>query len=134
MPSAASVDPFWSVTLRSLRELTRLAVAALVLAVGLGGATAASAPAPFAAGPTAVTAPVPAAVTAAVPAGASAPLTPPLSRREPVAEQADGFAAPPAVRHDDTLADAAAVAVARPDGPAREPGRGVPARRGPPAA
>ncbi|MEU7998721.1 hypothetical protein AB0B83_25795 [Micromonospora sp. NPDC049060] len=126
MPSVASVDPFWSVTLRSLRELTRLAVAALVLAVGLGGATAASAPAPFAA----VTAPVP----AAVPAGASAPLTPPLSRREPVAEQADGFAAPPAVRHDDTLADAAAVAVARPDGPAREPGRGVPARRGPPAA
>ncbi|MFY1597838.1 hypothetical protein [Micromonospora sp. WMMD737] len=131
MPSVASVDPFWSMTLRSLRELTRLAVAALVLAVGLGGATAA--PAPFAAGPAAVTAPVPAAVTAAGPAVAGARLTPPLSRREPVAERADGFAAPPAVRRDDTPA-AAAVALARPDGPARDPGRGVPARRGPPAA
>lgn len=128
MPSVASVDPFWSVTLRSLRELTRLAVAALVLAVGLGGASAA--PAPFAAGPAAVTAPVPAAVTAAGPAVASARLTPPLSRPE----QADGFAAPPALRRDGTPADTAAVAVARPDGPARDPGRGVPARRGPPAA
>ncbi|MGC5333694.1 hypothetical protein [Micromonospora sp. DT62] len=131
MPSVASVDPFWSVTLRSLRELTRLAVAALVLAVGLGSATAA--PAPFAAGPAAVTAPVPAAVTAAGPTVASARLTPPLSRREPVAEQVDGVAAP-AVRRDDTPADTAAVAVARPDGPAHDPGRGVPARRGPPAA
>ncbi|KAB1141351.1 hypothetical protein F6X68_21740, partial [Micromonospora sp. AMSO12t] len=94
MPSVASVDPFWSLTLRSLRELTRLAIAALVLAVGLGAASAAPAPPPFAAGPAAVTAPVP----AAGPAVASARLTPPLSRREPVAEQADGFAAPSAVR------------------------------------
>ncbi|MFV2116678.1 hypothetical protein ACFHW0_30745 [Micromonospora sp. LOL_025] len=124
MPSAASVDPFWSVTLRSLRELTRLAIAALVLAVGLGGTTVAPAPS------AAVTAPVPAAGLTV----ASTRLTPPLSRREPVAEQVDGFAAPPAVRRDDTPADTSAVAVARPDGPARDPGRGVPARRGPPAA
>ncbi|MGC4786236.1 hypothetical protein ACLQ22_00100 [Micromonospora sp. DT178] len=130
MPHVASLDPFWSVTLRSLRELTRLAIAALVLAVGLGGASAA--PAPSAGAPAAVT--VPAAVTAAAPTVAGARLTPPLSRREPTAEQVDGFAAPPAVRRDDTPADTSAVAVARQDGPARDPGRGVPARRGPPAA
>ncbi|MEU4780875.1 hypothetical protein [Micromonospora sp. NPDC023633] len=122
MPSVASVDPFWSVTLRSLRELTRLAVAALVLAVGLGGATAAPAPMPSAAGP--------AAVTASLPAVASARVAQPLPRREPVAEQVSGSAAPPAARRADT----SAVPVARPDGPARDPGRGVPARRGPPAA
>ncbi|MEU4772555.1 hypothetical protein [Micromonospora sp. NPDC023644] len=122
MPSVASVDPFWSVTLRSLRELTRLAVAALVLAVGLGGATAAPAPTPSAAGP--------AAVTAALPAVASARVAQPLPRREPVAEQASDSAAPPAARRADT----SAVPVTRPDGPARDPGRGVPARRGPPAA
>ncbi|MCL7457306.1 hypothetical protein ABT235_23245 [Micromonospora echinofusca] len=122
MPSVASVDPFWSVTLRSLRELTRLAVAALVLAVGLG-AVAAPAPAPSVTGP--------AAVTAAVPA-ADARLG--LPRREPVAEQVSGAAAAPAPRSATAPADTSAAPVARSDGPARDPGRGDPARRGPPGA
>ncbi|MGN9764873.1 hypothetical protein ACTMS2_06855 [Micromonospora sp. SD12] len=122
MPSAASVDPFWSVTLRSLRELTRLAVAALVLAVGLGAA-AAPAPAPFATGPAAVTAAVPAADSRLA-----------LPRREPLAEQVSGAAAAPAPRSVAGSSDTSAAPVARPDGPARDPGRGDPARRGPPAA
>ncbi|MFG1776501.1 hypothetical protein ACGFIG_08730 [Micromonospora sp. NPDC049048] len=118
MPSVASVDPFWSVTLRSLRELTRLAVAALVLAVGLGGATAA--PTPSATGPFAATV-----VT-------SAQAAQPLPRREPVIEQTTDTAAPAAIHRADAPTGAPAVADARPEGHAREPGRGVPARRGPP--
>ncbi|MFC0507729.1 hypothetical protein [Micromonospora costi] len=43
MLSVASPRPVWRAALRSLRELTRLAVAALALTVGLGGATAAPA-------------------------------------------------------------------------------------------
>ncbi|MER7416633.1 hypothetical protein ABT346_07570 [Micromonospora peucetia] len=124
MPSVASVDPFWSVTLRSLRELTRLAVAALVLAVGLGGAAAAPTP-PAAFGPAAVT---------VGPVATTARLAQPLPGREPTAEQANDAAAPQRVRRADTSADTSAVPAGRPDGPAHDPGRGVPARRGPPTA
>ncbi|MCZ7421285.1 hypothetical protein O7605_17410 [Verrucosispora sp. WMMA2121] len=45
MPSPAFARPLWPATLRALRELTRLALASLVLAVGLGGAVAADPPA-----------------------------------------------------------------------------------------
>ncbi|QOC93970.1 hypothetical protein [Micromonospora craniellae] len=40
MSSVALARPLWPATLRTLRELTRLALAALVLAVGLGAAAA----------------------------------------------------------------------------------------------
>ncbi|MGW0503148.1 hypothetical protein [Micromonospora sp. NPDC003241] len=40
MSSVALARPLWPATLRTLRELTRLALAALVLAVGLGTAAA----------------------------------------------------------------------------------------------
>ncbi|MFG3703476.1 hypothetical protein ACGF7U_01890 [Micromonospora sp. NPDC047670] len=120
MPSAASTDPFWSVTLRSLRELTRLAVAALVLAVGLGGVTAAPAPATPTLGP----------VVASTPVAASAPVDRLLPHREPAAERVADAAAPPTVRRAETPV----APTARPDVPARDPGRGVPTRRGPPTA
>ncbi|PZG22027.1 hypothetical protein C1I95_06125 [Micromonospora craterilacus] len=44
MPSVAFARPMWPATLRALRELTRLALATLVLAVGLGGAAASGPP------------------------------------------------------------------------------------------
>ncbi|WP_216592719.1 hypothetical protein [Verrucosispora sioxanthis] len=44
MPSPAFARPLWPATLCALRELTRLALASLVLAVGLGGAVAADPP------------------------------------------------------------------------------------------
>ncbi|WP_433389411.1 hypothetical protein [Micromonospora sp. KLBMP9576] len=119
MPSVASVDPFWSVTLRWLRELTRLTVAALVLTVGLGGVSAASAPTPSAA-----------AVPSVVATGAGIGQPP---RREPPVEQVDDVA-PSAARPADAPADTSAGPAVRPDGPARDPGRGVPGRRGPPPA
>jgi hypothetical protein len=120
VPSVASTDPFWSATLRSLRELTRLAVAALVLAVGLGGVTAASAPSVPTLGP----------VAASTPVAAIAPVDRPLPRREPAAERVVDAAAPPTVRRIETPVASAA----RLDVPARDPGRGVPTRRGPPTA
>ncbi|MFV2103914.1 hypothetical protein [Micromonospora sp. LOL_024] len=40
MPSLAFARPMWPATLRAMRELTRLALAALVLAVGVGGIAA----------------------------------------------------------------------------------------------
>ncbi|MGW4497951.1 hypothetical protein ACWENR_04930 [Micromonospora sp. NPDC004336] len=123
MPSTASTDPFWSVTLRSLRELTRLAVAALVLAVGLGGVTAAPAPAAPTLGP----------VAASTRVAASTPVAAvdrPLPRREPAAERPVDAAASPAVRRAETPVASAT----RLDVPARDPGRGVPTRRGPPTA
>ncbi|MEH0937822.1 hypothetical protein [Micromonospora psammae] len=36
MPAAATARPFWPVTLRALRDLARLALAALVLALSVG--------------------------------------------------------------------------------------------------
>ena len=47
MPSAASAHPLWGAVLRSLREMTRLAVAVLALSTGLGTAVS-SAPPPAA--------------------------------------------------------------------------------------
>ena len=41
MQLIAFAPPIWAATLRTLRDLTRLAVTALVLVVGAGGATAA---------------------------------------------------------------------------------------------
>ncbi|MBX7269383.1 hypothetical protein KIF24_27440 [Micromonospora sp. Llam7] len=40
MPSLVLARPMWPATLRALRGLTRLALASLVLAVGLGGIAA----------------------------------------------------------------------------------------------
>ncbi|RIV37052.1 hypothetical protein [Micromonospora radicis] len=45
MPSLAFARPLWPATLCALRDLTRLALAALVLAVGLGGVAATGQPA-----------------------------------------------------------------------------------------
>ncbi|WP_157746285.1 hypothetical protein [Micromonospora inositola] len=45
MLPVAFAPPLWAATLRTLRKLTRLAVTALVLVAGLGGATASAAPA-----------------------------------------------------------------------------------------
>ncbi|MGC5050993.1 hypothetical protein ACLQ2S_06040 [Micromonospora sp. DT48] len=61
MPSPAIARPLWPATLRALRELTRLALASLVLAVGLGAAVAADPAAPPA------TVPPPNAAVAVVP-------------------------------------------------------------------
>ncbi|MFI5486784.1 hypothetical protein ACIBXA_15245 [Micromonospora echinaurantiaca] len=120
MPSVASARPMWSVTLRALRAMTRLAATALVLVVGLGGVTAAAAtePATTAAQlrPLAVTSRVDA-LRPDAPTSAAAPTTAPA---EPGAAEA---AAP-------VTADV--VATDRVAGPATGPGRGVPARRGPP--
>ncbi|MEU4642009.1 hypothetical protein [Micromonospora sp. NPDC023814] len=119
MPSVASTDPFWSATLRLLRELTRLAVAALVLAVGLGGVTTAPAPSVPTLGP-----------AASAPVAANAPVDRPLPRREPAAERTVDAATPPAVRR----AENPVASIVRLDVPTRDPGRGVPTRRGPPTA
>ncbi|MEU5945251.1 hypothetical protein ABZ793_06775 [Micromonospora sp. NPDC047465] len=124
MPFVAPADPFWSVTLRSLRELTRLAVAALVLAVGLGGVTAAPAPPAPALGPAA----------AGAPAAVGVPVEQPLPGRAPAAERVVDAATPPAVRRAVVPAETSVEAIVRRDVPARDPGRGVPARRGPPTA
>ncbi|MEU6072889.1 hypothetical protein [Micromonospora sp. NPDC047074] len=122
MPSVAS-DPFWSVTLRSLRELTRLAVAALVLAVGLGGATAAPAPAP----------------ADALGSVATSVAQPP--HRDPAAEQVIDTAPPvagttalPEFPRADIPTDVSVVATGHPSAHPVQPGRGAPARRGPPTA
>ncbi|WP_435204209.1 hypothetical protein [Micromonospora sp. bgisy143] len=116
MSSAALVRPARWAVLRSLRELTRLAVTALVLAVGLGGAIAATPPA-------AATQLRPSAVSSRVDAvrPEAAPTVERTSEPAP-ARPADGDAAAPA------LAVLAGVAHT----PAGEPGRGVPSRRGPP--
>jgi hypothetical protein len=50
VPPVAIARRLWPATLRSFRDLSRLAVTALVLAVGLGGATAATPAGPPAAG------------------------------------------------------------------------------------
>ncbi|MER7459918.1 hypothetical protein [Micromonospora sp. NPDC126480] len=44
MPSAASAHPLWGAVLRSLREMTRLAVAVLALTTGLGAAASVAPP------------------------------------------------------------------------------------------
>lgn len=114
--SAASVRPARWAVLRSLRELTRLAVTALVLAVGLGGALAATSP-------PAPTQPRPSAVSSRVDT---------LRPAAGTAEQASRpVATPPSGAVDDPTA-VAPVAVRPEYAPAVDPGRGVPSRRGPP--
>ncbi|WP_328533032.1 hypothetical protein OG836_23090 [Micromonospora zamorensis] len=116
MSSAACVRPAPWAVLRSLREMTRLAITALVLAVGLGGALAAtSPPAPTSARPSAVSSRVATVRPDAVPA----------------AERAGQPAAPPA-RAVDTIAAPGPVTAVPGHAPAIDPGRGTPARRGPP--
>jgi hypothetical protein len=103
--------------LRSLRELTRLAVTALVLAVGLGGALAVAPP------PTTAL-PRPAAVSSRVDSiqpDAASPRTP--------------DAAPAGPRPARPLVTAPPAGTASADeAPRTELGRGTPPRRGPPAA
>ncbi|MEO3772870.1 hypothetical protein [Micromonospora sp. B9E7] len=117
MSSAACVRPARGAVLRSLRELTRLAVTALVLAVGLGGALAATPP------------PTP---TQLRPSAVSSRVATVRPDADPATERAGQPAAPPA-----DAVDIAAAPVLVPAGPryapAIDPGRGTPARRGPPA-
>ncbi|MEU7926504.1 hypothetical protein [Micromonospora sp. NPDC049801] len=116
MSSVALVRPARWAVLRSLRELTRLAVTALVLAVGLGGALAATPPpAEAQLRPTAVSS----RVDTVRPD--TAPTTERTSRPAP-ATPADAVAAP-----------AGPVLVGTEHAPAGVPGRGIPPRRGPPA-
>ncbi|MGN9811005.1 hypothetical protein ACTMSW_16790 [Micromonospora sp. BQ11] len=129
MPSVASSHPLWGITLRSLRDLTRLAVTAVALAVGLGGTTAA------------VAAPPPAPVVHVAPAVHVAPVpSVAVARVEPIGAAPAGYvtaplaARPPAPASDD-LRPVATVRVATgPDAPAGEPGRDALTRRGPPRA
>ncbi|MET8039427.1 hypothetical protein ABZU25_01030 [Micromonospora sp. NPDC005215] len=118
MSSAVFVRPARWAALLSLRELTRLAITALVLAVGLGGALAATPP-------PASTQLRPSAVSSRV--ASVRPDAPPATERA---------AQPAAARPADT-ADTAALtgptAEGRGQAPAIDPGRGTPARRGPPA-
>jgi hypothetical protein len=117
VPSAASARPARRAVLRSLRELTRLAVTALVLAVGLGGALAVAPP------PTAAL-PRPVSVSSRVD-----------SIRPDAASQRTTDAAPARPRPARPLVAAPAADTASADeAPRTEPGRGTPPRRGPPAA
>jgi hypothetical protein len=116
--SAASVRPARWAVLRSLRDLTRLAVTALVLAVGLGAAIAATPPpAPTQLRPSAVSSRV-----ASVRPDAGAAI-----------ERAGQPAVAPPADTVEAATAAGAVAVGPGHAPAIDPGRGTPARRGPPA-
>ncbi|MFC4020867.1 hypothetical protein ACFOW4_23385 [Micromonospora sp. GCM10011542] len=117
MSSAASVRPFRRAVLRSLRELTRLAVTALVLAVGLGGALA--------------VAPPPGAATPLRPASVSSRVD---SIRPEAAPRLATDAAPTRPTRPFVAAPAIDNATAAPDdAPRTGSGRGTPSRRGPPA-
>ncbi|MDG4778821.1 hypothetical protein O7614_04065 [Micromonospora sp. WMMD961] len=117
MSSAACVRPALWAALRSLRELTRLAVTALVLAVGLGGALAATPP------------PTP---TPLRPSAVSSRVATVHPDAGPATERAGQFVAPPADAVDIAAAPVLVPVSQRP-APAVDPGRGTPARRGPPA-
>jgi hypothetical protein len=115
--SAASVRPARWAVLRSLRELTRLAVTALVLAVGLGGALAATPPpAPTQLRPSVVSSRVESLRPDAVPA----------------TQRAGQPAASRPVSTVDTAATTGPVTAGPEHAPADEPGRGIPLLRGPP--
>ncbi|MEU7798481.1 hypothetical protein AB0J14_08015 [Micromonospora arborensis] len=123
MSSAAPVRPARWAVLRSLRELTRLAVTALVLAVGLGGVLAATAPpAPTQLRPSAVSSRV-------------ATVHPDAAARPDASASAERAGQPVAARPAGTVdTDPVTGPIAAGPGhaPAIDPGRGVPARRGPP--
>ncbi|WP_327033100.1 hypothetical protein [Micromonospora ureilytica] len=123
MSSAAFARPARWAVLRSLRELTRLAVTALVLAVGLGAALAATPPpAPTQLRPSAVSSRVASVRPDAGPA---------------VERAGQPTVAPTAGTRDTATADTATatgpVAAGLVHAPAIDPGRGTPTRRGPPA-
>ncbi|MEV4655072.1 hypothetical protein [Micromonospora sp. NPDC049301] len=117
MSSAAPVPPARWAVLRSLRELTRLAVTALVLAVGLGGALA--------------TTPPPAS-TQLRPSAVSSRVETLRPEAAPATQVATRPAAPRPVSTVDTAAPTAPVTAGPEHAPASEPGRGIPPRRGPP--
>jgi len=115
--SAASVRPARWAVLRSLRELTRLAITALVLAAGLGAALAATPPpAPTQLRPSAVSSRV---------ASVRPDAGPAIDRASQPA------VAPPAGTVATTTATGPVAAVLV-HAPAIDPGRGTPTRRGPP--
>ncbi|WP_405102854.1 hypothetical protein [Micromonospora sp. NBC_01412] len=119
--------PSWQATLRRIRELGRLALTALVLAVGLGGVSALTAPSTAA---TAAGLTRPAVVTSRV-----AELRPGSG---PAAELRAGPAARPALDNDRRPATApaatatAVTAAVSVDRPAVDPALGAVVRRGPP--
>ncbi|WP_406074543.1 hypothetical protein [Micromonospora sp. NBC_01638] len=118
MSSAACVRPARRAVLRSLRDLTRLAVTALVLAVGLGGVLAATPP------------PAP---TQLRPSAVSSRVATVRPDAAPVTERAGQPAAAPPAGTVDTAAVAAPFTKGPGHTPAIDPGRGTPTRRGPPA-
>ncbi|MEV6377035.1 hypothetical protein [Micromonospora musae] len=122
MLSVASARPTWRATLRTLGELTRLAVATLALAVGLGAAAPAGPPATAAQlQPTSVSSQVEV-------------LRPEIA---PVAERLTPAEAPAHRPADRPLlvAPAAGTLTAMPEAlPALDAGRAAPGRRGPPLA
>lgn len=133
MPPVAIACPLWAAALRSLRDLTRLAVTALVLAAGLGGTTAASA-----AGPSAdqVRPIVDTSGTLSAAPGQLAPtlvtgwVNEPRATSHPVADRA---ADAPARALRRTARPAAPAAVtAPPTPPGADPARDAVGRRGPP--
>ncbi|MGC4853598.1 hypothetical protein ACLQ24_09405 [Micromonospora sp. DT4] len=118
MSSAALVRPARWAVLRSLRELTRLAVTALVLAVGLGGALAATPPpADAQLRPSAVSSRVDAVRPEAIPAT--------VRTNQPAPTRPTG---------GHLTAPAGPVLAQAKHAPAVEPGRRTPPRRGPPAS
>ncbi|MEU8179992.1 hypothetical protein AB0B85_02440 [Micromonospora sp. NPDC049044] len=117
MSSAVFVRPARWAVLRSLRELTRLAITALVLAVGLGGVLAATPP------------PTP---TQLRPSAVSSRVASVRPDATPSTEQAGPPAAVRPAGLADTTAATGLVAAGMVPAPAIDPGRGTPARRGPP--
>ncbi|GAB3852158.1 hypothetical protein GCM10029963_41200 [Micromonospora andamanensis] len=131
MPSPAFARPLWPATLRALRELTRFALASLVLAVGLGGAMAVDPPAG-----SATVSPVSATVAIDAPASTLVAVRPVVEPGQAVDDgpgQRESASTVPSrtVRAEAASTDAAAVdRVAAPVPAARA---GEPTRRGPPA-
>ncbi|MGC4865328.1 hypothetical protein ACLQ3B_07835 [Micromonospora sp. DT53] len=123
MSSAVFARPARWAVLRSLRELTRLAVTVLVLAVGLGAALAATPP------------PVPTQLRPSAVSSRVASVRPDAGPA--VARAGQPAVAPPADTLDTATADTATatgpVAAGLAHVPAIDPGRGTPTRRGPPA-
>ncbi|GIJ23527.1 hypothetical protein [Micromonospora lutea] len=128
MPSPAFARPLWPATLRALRELTRLALASLVLAVGLGAAVAADPPARSAAVP-----PSNAAVAVGPLSTAAVAVRPAIEPRPTIdagqGRQEPTASAPVGPRRGDA-APARATQVGHFIAPVRA---GEPTRRGPPA-
>ncbi|MET7876011.1 hypothetical protein [Micromonospora profundi] len=122
MSSANQIRPARRVVLRSLRELTRLAFTALVLAVGLGGALAATPP-------PSPTQPRPSVVSSRV------DTLRPEAASESAAQAVDSAGRPNPSGAAEGVVTATAtgpVTAGLEHAPAIEPGRGAPARRGPP--